>query len=136
MPDCHGSLAGGKVGEWVFWLAYRRVGEQAKFTTGGAMRTQIASAFVVGLIATSAIAGEDHSARNALVGDAPSNQSTSVPTAPYPGYIEYSKEATALPASNCYWTRMPIYDSSNGVIGWRGRPVAVCPRRDASMGPR
>lgn len=46
---------------------------------------------------------------------------------PKPGYIVYSGYAAALPGPNCYWTRMPIFDPSNKVIGWRGRPVAVCP---------
>jgi hypothetical protein len=47
--------------------------------------------------------------------------------APEPGYIEYSGYSAALPEPTCYWTRLPIHDSSNKVIGWRGRPVAVCP---------
>jgi len=48
-------------------------------------------------------------------------------TAPEPGYILYSGYTAALPEPTCYWTRMPIHDSTNKVIGWRGRPVAVCP---------
>src|SRR5262249_6536021 len=46
---------------------------------------------------------------------------------PKHGYIIYSGYAAALPAPSCYWTRMPVFDPSNTVIGWRGRPVAVCP---------
>jgi hypothetical protein len=49
-------------------------------------------------------------------------------TAPEPGYIAYSGYSEALPGPSCYWTRMPIYDSDHSVIGWRGHPVAVCPR--------
>jgi hypothetical protein len=51
--------------------------------------------------------------------------------APAPGYILYSGYAAALPSPTCYWTRMPIYDSDRNVIGWRGRPVGVCPRVSA-----
>src|SRR6266849_6275313 len=51
--------------------------------------------------------------------------------APDPGYILYSGYAAALPSPTCYWTRMPIYDSDRNVIGWRGRPVGVCPRVSA-----
>jgi hypothetical protein len=53
-------------------------------------------------------------------------------TAPEPGYIIYSDYAAALPGPSCYWTRLPIYDSDRSVIGWRGRPVAVCPQPKAS----
>ena len=34
--------------------------------------------------------------------------------------------AAPLPGPGCYWTRMPVYDMYGNVIGWRGRPVAVC----------
>jgi hypothetical protein len=46
--------------------------------------------------------------------------------APNPRYIVYSHNA-ALPGPGCYWTRMPMYDAHHEVIGWRGRPQAVCP---------
>ena len=49
-------------------------------------------------------------------------------TSPDPGYIVYADYAAALPDPNCYWTRMPLYDLDRNVIGWRGRPVAVCPQ--------
>ncbi len=48
-------------------------------------------------------------------------------TSPDPGYIRYADSTAALPGPNCYWTRMPVYDLANNVIGWRGSPVAVCP---------
>jgi|SwirhirootsSR2_FD_contig_31_8697586_length_527_multi_8_in_0_out_0_1 hypothetical protein len=53
------------------------------------------------------------------------------PAAPYPGYIVYPNHAAALPNPTCYWTRMPIYDLSHNVIGWRGRPIGICPRVSA-----
>jgi hypothetical protein len=46
--------------------------------------------------------------------------------APAPGYVVYSGYAAPLPGPSCYWTRMPVYDAYGNVIGWRGRPVAVC----------
>jgi hypothetical protein len=46
--------------------------------------------------------------------------------APAPGYVVYSGYAAPLPGPNCYWSRMPVYDAYGNVIGWRGRPVAVC----------
>jgi hypothetical protein len=51
---------------------------------------------------------------------------------PEPGYIVYSDQTAVLPAPNCYWTRMPIYDADRTVIGWRGRPIAVCPQPKVS----
>jgi len=47
--------------------------------------------------------------------------------APAPGYVVYPGYAAAVPAPGCYWTRMPVYDYYGRVIGWRGRPVVVCP---------
>ena len=45
---------------------------------------------------------------------------------PGPGYVVYPAYAAPLPGPGCYWTRMPVYDMYGNVIGWRGRPVAVC----------
>jgi hypothetical protein len=52
--------------------------------------------------------------------------------APDPGYIADPEYAATLPGPDCYWSRMPIYDSDHSVIGWRGRPVAVCPTSKVS----
>jgi hypothetical protein len=46
--------------------------------------------------------------------------------APAPGYVVYSAYRAPLPGPNCYWTRMPVYDAYGNMVGWRGRPVAVC----------
>jgi len=46
---------------------------------------------------------------------------------PYPGYVVYSGAYASPPPPGCYWTRQPVYDAVGNVIGWRGRPVAVCP---------
>jgi hypothetical protein len=62
-----------------------------------------------------------------LVLSAPTGEQPLFPTAPSPGYILYSGYTGPLPAPNCYWTRMPIYDAERNVVGWRGRPIAVCP---------
>jgi hypothetical protein len=43
------------------------------------------------------------------------------------GYIVYAGDTAALPAPSCYWARMPVYDFDHNVIGWRGRPVPICP---------
>ena len=47
----------------------------------------------------------------AIVGNAVANSQ--------PAYV-------AAPGPGCYWTRMPVYDMYGNVVGWRGRPVAVC----------
>jgi hypothetical protein len=47
--------------------------------------------------------------------------------APAPGYVAYAEYGAPLPGPACYWTRRPVYDYYGHVIGWRGRPVAVCP---------
>jgi hypothetical protein len=62
-----------------------------------------------------------------LIVSATTGEEPLFPTAPYPGYILYSSYMGPLPASNCFWTRMPVYDAGRNVVGWRGRPVAVCP---------
>src|SRR5712691_2306179 len=44
------------------------------------------------------------------------------------GAIANSRPAYAVaPAPGCYWTRMPVYDYYGNVVGYRGRPVVVCP---------
>ena len=42
-----------------------------------------------------------------------------------PGYVYYPY-GEPLPGPNCYWYRLPIYDPSGNMVGWRGRPVAFC----------
>jgi hypothetical protein len=49
-----------------------------------------------------------------------------------PDYIAYSNEAAPLPDPNCFWTRVPVYDEKHDVVGWRGRPLAVCPQESLS----
>jgi|SRR5215831_9838907 len=103
------------------------------------MRIRIAILLLIfGASGSLALAGteEDGSAGRALVGDSPANEVPAILAAPYPGYILYLKDVASLPAPSCYWTRMPIYDSRYDVIGWRGRPVPVCPRKDASARQR
>jgi hypothetical protein len=66
--------------------------------------------------------------RSAIIGQASAETRTAAYLrTPDPDYIVYSGDAAPLPNPSCYWTRMPVYDSDGGVIGWRGRPVAVCP---------
>jgi hypothetical protein len=70
----------------------------------------------------------------AIVGNATADERPAYVAVPDPGYIVYSGDAAALPGPSCYWTRMPVYDSDRTVIGWRGRPVAVCPPPRVSSG--
>ena len=63
----------------------------------------------------------------AIVGSAIANSQPAYVVAPAPGYVAYPAYAVALPGPQCYWTRRPVYDAYGNVIGWRGRPVAVCP---------
>jgi hypothetical protein len=68
---------------------------------------------------------------SAIVG-APADARPAYVAVPDPGYIVYSGYDAVLPGPNCFWTRMPVYDNDRSVIGWRGRPVAVCPQRRVS----
>ena len=47
------------------------------------------------------------------------------PYAP-PGYVYYPAYGGQLPGPNCYWFRLPVYDSYGNMVGWRGRPQAFC----------
>jgi hypothetical protein len=91
-------------------LAGTATDASAQWRRGGAVAAGVAAGVVGGLIVGSAIANS----RPAYV------------VAPAPGYIVYPRYAAALPGPNCYWTRMPVYDRFGNVVGWRGRPVAVC----------
>ena len=82
---------------------------EAAAQRGGAVAAGVVAGVVTGAIVGSAIANS----RPAYV-------------APGPGYVVYPGYAAALPGPNCYWTRMPVYDRFGNVVGWRGRPVAVC----------
>src|SRR5262249_8595839 len=62
----------------------------------------------------------------AIVGNAVANSQPAYVAAPGPGYVVYPAYAARLPGPGCYWTRMPVYDMYGNVVGWRGRPVAVC----------
>ena len=42
------------------------------------------------------------------------------------GYVVYPGYNAPLNASNCYWTRQPIYDVYGNVIGYSRRAVQVC----------
>jgi len=43
------------------------------------------------------------------------------------GYVVYPGYAEPVYGPGCYWTRMPVYDPYGNVVGYRGRPVQVCP---------
>jgi hypothetical protein len=64
----------------------------------------------------------------AIVGSAIANSAPApYVVAPPPGYVVYPGYAAAVAAPSCYWTRMPVYDAFGRPVGWRGRPVMVCP---------
>ncbi len=63
----------------------------------------------------------------AIVGGAIASSRPAYAVAPAPGYVVYPGYAAAVPAPGCYWTRMPVYDYYGNVVGYRGRPVVVCP---------
>jgi hypothetical protein len=65
--------------------------------------------------------------QGATVGEAGAEERLVQANAPDPSYILYPEYVGALPYPNCYWMRVPVYDSNNEVIGWRGRPKSVCP---------
>jgi len=90
----------------------------------------IGAAILAAATATS-FAGGSVSVTGAIIANPAAGVQPAYLTAPDPGYIVYSGYAAMLPSPTCYWTRMPIYDSDRNVIGWRGRPVGVCPRVSA-----
>ena len=63
----------------------------------------------------------------AIIGSAVAAPRPAYVVAPAPGYVAYPAYAAAVPAPGCYWTRQPVYNVNGNVVGWRGRPVAVCP---------
>ena len=64
----------------------------------------------------------------AIVGNAVANAAPpAYVAAPGPGYVVYPAYTAPLPGPRCYWTRQPVYDMYGNVVGWRGRPIAVCP---------
>jgi hypothetical protein len=63
----------------------------------------------------------------AIIGSAVAAPRPAYVVAPAPGYVAYPAYAAAVPAPGCYWTRQPVYDVAGNIVGWRGRPVAVCP---------
>ena len=65
----------------------------------------------------------------AIVGNAVANAAPAPAyvAGPAPGYVVYPAYAAPLPGPRCYWTRQPVYDMYGNVVGWRGRPIAVCP---------
>jgi hypothetical protein len=79
---------------------------------GCAVGAGVLGGFVAGVIVGNAVA-------NAAPGPA-------YVAAPGPGYVVSPAYAAPLPGPRCYWTRMPVYDMYGNVVGWRGRPVAVC----------
>lgn len=79
--------------------------------------------------ATAAWSGPDSvSATAPLVPNANVDSQPLFPATPYAGYVVYSGYAGPLAAPSCYWTRLPVYDAERNVVGWRGRPVAICPQ--------
>jgi hypothetical protein len=67
-------------------------------------------------------------AADAIVVDTAAPSPPTYVVTPNPRYIVYSGYDAALPGPGCYWTRMPMYDAHHEVVGWRGRPMAVCPQ--------
>ena len=63
----------------------------------------------------------------AIIAGPPPPARPAYPKVPHPGYIAYADYDLAVPAPQCYWTRLPVYDADRNIVGWRGSPVAVCP---------
>ena len=93
-----------------------------------AIATLVASAAVVAAAAgTWSGAGSVPVSGALIAGEAVDNQPLYL-ASPRPDHIVYSDETAPLPDPNCYWTRIPVYDQGRNVVGWRGRPQAVCPQ--------
>jgi hypothetical protein len=74
------------------------------------------------------LGGDSVKATSAIIAGASASAQPTYPTEPHPGYIAYADHDVTVPASGCYWTRLPVYDNARKLVGWLGRPVAVCPR--------
>jgi hypothetical protein len=98
------------------------------------MRTALAALLAVAAMATASHGAGliDGATSAAVVGNPVPNARPAYLPAPEPGYIVYPDSAAALPSESCYWTRKPLYDLDHNVIGWRGRPIAVCPQTKPS----
>jgi hypothetical protein len=93
------------------------------------------TAFTVGALAIATAASANAGSINvadAIVVDTAATTQPAYVAKPDPRYIVYSGYNATLPGAGCYWTRMPMYDSHHEVIGWRGRPQAVCPEPTVS----
>jgi hypothetical protein len=90
----------------------------------------IAVGVVASLAAATALSqgGDSVLVTRAIVAAPPAPESAAYPTHPQPGYIAYKDYDVAVPTPGCYWTRSPIYDAERKIVGWRGRPMAVCPQ--------
>jgi hypothetical protein len=97
----------------------------------------VVAAATMGVATTASLGAESVSVTGAIVMSAATDDQPLYLAAPQPGYIIYSGHTDALPGPNCYWTRLPVYDADRKVVGWRGRPAAVCPqvRVSAQAGP-
>jgi hypothetical protein len=95
----------------------------AALATATASVPTTAEARCVGCVVGAGIAGF---AAGAIVGSAIANAGPAYVVAPPPGYVAYPAYYAGLPGPNCFWTRRPVYDYYGNVVGWRGRPVAVC----------
>lgn len=89
----------------------------------------IAIGVVASLVAatTFSLGGDSVQVTRSIVAGPPALKSPAYAAKPRPGYIDYAHHDAAVPAPGCRWTRLPIYDAEGEVVGWRGRPVAVCP---------
>jgi hypothetical protein len=101
------------------------------------MKTVLTSSFAISSLAVALASAQganliEDFVAGVIVGSPGVNARPSYVAVADPGYIVYSDYAAALPGPNCFWTRMPIYDTDRTVIGWRGRPVAVCPQPKVS----
>src|SRR5262249_12523571 len=43
------------------------------------------------------------------------------------GYVVYPGYAQPVYGPGCYWASQPVYDPYGRVVGYRGRPIQVCP---------
>jgi hypothetical protein len=94
------------------------------------MRTMVAAVGAVAILAGATLysrGGDSVSVSSTIVAGAPISTRPAYPTEPYPGYIAYADYDVTVPAPGCYWTRLPVYDNARTVVGWLGRPIAVCP---------
>ena len=108
---------------------FSRSGTAGGLSKGTLMKATLTAVVATGTLMaaiTASFGASTLDPKGAIVVGTAANPQPAYVAAPNPGYIAYAGYDAPLPGPGCYWSRMPLYGQNGDVIGWRGRPVAVC----------